>query len=993
MSIYIRKARSRVAAYRAATDDEAYHEYLDVYSDMLDRNPGKSPFMEAVDDPMAKTGRRDWTTYAIDLWQGTPSFRGADQSRMKHSTGPGKVYGNYVPNERVGVYFPITYEQWQEMEEISPGYHEAIVHDTDLYKGTMSDADYYGNGGHMHYADYRFMQDHPDTVIGMGPYIGHGFVVSNPPIWYEDLKDGGPLKISDLQTSNDVSMDQSSFYNNMTQDHNFEFGAGVPMKEFADTRKLATVDCSLGRSELLHSPIESFFNRFKAKRSLGTSWHHAGSSDLNKRESFTYVFRHCVVSPDEAVVLSPKSGVVNKALADGTNVQLTSAEKDITNSKGKTWFSPYCLKELETLSWNMNNFKLRPNIAFMYNKADEAILPGRVIKDDNRGNEDDALGAATSIFSQTGTHKDEDGFSTWSNHPYSARKEYGYTRLTQASTTTDPAYYKYSNLDYGQLQDSVVKRIAEETSKGNSFRNADEGVNMVQFGRGHLHFTFVNTGDTTMIIDVVVHKGKEKRACFPLSEGVLFPSSHPYTTHAGVSSPADEYWVLPNDDPTTKFVTPGGNGVGVHEALTLPYRINYGNYHQDNQDRKVSDYVRNADDVVVNPEVKFLPTSYRQGTLPKILSAGEESLVQLDGTVQEGFTGGISTYRYQTLAGAAGSDEASNVKGSYQIMTAENVNFVDIQRRKMIVPPNSRKTIHLMMPQVAYDPSQSLYSGCMNDQSFAVTFGVTGKTTKVVVPSNHHEGTAKGAQFVGRTAARTSFHIFGHESQTVYPLFLKEKLDLVSQINRMADPQIKDGNNAHLKEAAYVGAEGRTVDGRYALLHTDGGSTKKHKTDADHHHAVNSTGFSASQAADVTMDIGELETDIARLADAGGVIDQIQIQQAAQGLQLGQLVAAGSSTGSSLITADNITLILSSTCAISPLNTHPNAAAFAMNMLVTGDKAYDSPTGTVITESNLKQTIAARLNANLTYVDVDVYAGTSWAAVIRLVPVTNFTVG
>ncbi len=826
----INKARSIVARLKAQSDDPKWQKYLAVYSRMLERRkPGLGPFMDAVDDPWAKTGKRDYVTAFIDALQGSESnLRGSDREQRDHSTGPGKVYGNYVPNERVGVYYPISLQKFQRMESKRPGYAAGLIHDTDLYKGTMSDYDYFRNGGHMHKADWNFYYgpwSHPNPIIARGPLAGHGFYWStdpygrpNPTSDGEEFKDGDEflnLEFSDdessevptvLDSGSEVPtvLDEDYFSLDVTQDHNFgDLGSSVRMKEFQDTKKLATVDCGLGRSDALMSPLKTFLNRFSAKRTIQTNWHHSGSSSLNKRETFTYVFRHCLTRPPDEAVLSPESNEIVKSGPGGTAVKLKSAELplirdgvnplvesgDYSNTTDqRTWYSPYCLKELETVSWNINNFKLKPVVLGLYDN-DNDILPGAVDKDQVLGNEDHSLANGKSVLpDKTITGDAVNSFECFANKHYTPKREY-------SGLDNQDSVVRQQGLIYKSVP-SISMPQTDGTTKNVSA--PEYGDFNVQLGRGHLYFTFVNTGDTTMIVDAVVHRGKEKHVAIPFGT-----SDYPESLTAAVNTP------------------------DVNGAICKPYEINYMAYHLKNTDRKVSDYVRQADDVRVNPEVKFLPTSYRTPAVTVPTTA-------VDGT---GKNLGQPKRQWQHIATSddpVTSADSNADLGTHSITTVANVNFVDIQRKRIVVGPNSRKTLHMVMPSDRYDPTDSLYNGVFNDHGFAVTFGVTGKTSKVVIPSTTKgEAVQKSAQFVGRTAASTSFHIFGSESQTIYPVYLKEKRDLASQINRLADPQLVSPTEAYhdgiqyLQEAAYIGAAGRTIEGRYAYLLTDGEPTKK----------------------------------------------------------------------------------------------------------------------------------------------------------------------
>ena len=874
-----RKADEEAPGMRAT-----YPWYVNSYVRMLYRRPDINKLLRdpTTDKELGILGRvtRKPTQAVIDLYYG-----------KNHSIGPNQVRGQLrESNEVVGDYLPISYTEWKALERKGKPYWAAEIHDIDLFRGNL-DADEYKRA--VDIADNNF---HRQTGIKI-PSIAHGVseaqhgplgeppepeAYHTPPAKKPRLPSRPtkevPINLFGeeevqpmlLQPSLGYDIDQAGETNppeidtppaaqlNIAQPHNISDEVGIPMNQFKDTRKLPTIDCGLGKSDKLASPYATFLGRFKAKRSIATNWHHTGHSNMNERSIFTYMFRHCVSIPNASAVLSPAVSDVKKDGPDG-EIKISSAEKDVFTGKytgstadtniASTWYSPYALKELETLSWNINNFKLKPYNPGMYQTTNSSLLPGRVIKDDILFNEDDSL------------YEDEVNGVKKSVNPHTALSNAVNGLDFYPATPYDPARNVVNNKRPGCTQDSIVRTTNQDIDSLVP-ETAKLGHYAVQLGQGHLYFTFVNTGDTTMLVDAVVHQGKKETAVgyFDLP----------------VSSSAE----MPLKD--------------MNMVVSTPYMVNYMAAHQDNSDRKVSNYVREASDVVTNPETKFLPTSYRLSSKKDLLGTQlGDVYTHVDGT-----TGVASKYTFGVEAGATAADPpvnrtvpfsdesaartgiayvisqgfnsgailkavrltTANVSDShgqyasgptgtqywaiFQIVETANPGFIDIQRKHVSVPPNSRKTIHMIMPSAKYDPMKSFYNGYINDQSYCITFGVTGKTTKVVVPAgdNHNgDGVTKpmSSQFIGRTAAPTSFHIFGHESQTVYPVYLHEEEDKASQINRLRDPQMATGEQNGLQAASYIGAAGRTQDGRYAHLLIDGQPTKKQKVEFDQSKKLN----------------------------------------------------------------------------------------------------------------------------------------------------------
>lgn len=753
---------------------DAYREYLDAYAKMLLRRRKRDDFIHPIEDLQGSDHYRTPLQVGLDAYYGEST-----------SVGSKKVRGNHVEsNDAVERYLPMSYFEFN-LE--SPIEQRAHIHDLDMYDGVedpkskdalrrkrLADEAFREHTGHSSPYVYHKLTGHHDT-----PKRLRGGVDLTGDMDME--ADADPLMDVEHGLEWDEELMNEDFDDpmNLAQNHNIpNFGSTGGMKQFSDTKVLQTTTARLGTSDRLRSPFETLMGRFRACRRLATAWHHRGSSETNKREVFTYVFRHCITIPPSDAVLSPQSSTISKQAPDEQTITLKSAEKSVNGPVGNVWYSPYCLKELETVSWNINNFKLQPIATGLYLDSSEGELPGRVLKDEVTGNEDDNLTEGKSIRVLPTDH----GPTFFNNQRYSSHRQPGDENA----------------------QDSVV-RSTSLAATGQRGKHDDIGRYNVQLGRGDLSFTFVNTGDTTMIVDAVVHRAKE---------GEIF---HPFNFS------------------TLSSVSAQFNPGDIQSEITEPYEVNYLAYHTSNQDRKVSDYVRERTDVVVNPEVKFLPTSYRLSKIPSSITPSTEN-------------GGVLTNEEQLTT--INTTENGELVSTVVKEALAPPTFIDVQRKRIVIGPNQRKTLHLIMPAEHYDPTSSYYNGVFNDHGFAVTFGVTGKTAKVVVPAGLDVGVAaqaRSSQFVGRTAAATSFHIFGSESQVIYPVHLSEKDDYASQINRLADPQLLSGQKYTrdglklLQEAVYAGPSGRQIDGRYAFLLTDGAPTaelaqeaKKQRTPNQH---------------------------------------------------------------------------------------------------------------------------------------------------------------
>jgi hypothetical protein len=480
-------------------------------------------------------------------------------------------------------------------------------------------------------------------------------------------------------------------------------------------------------------------------------------------------------------VISPERPVLNHSHPFSEKVDGKSVLFNNT-----TWYSPFCLQELETLSWNLNRMKLLPTPKGNYVLGTLSNLPGRLKKD--------CILSADDFVNDHADLIDPDFRSNLSN-AFGVYKDVLYDPTSKTVSPLCEIGRRYGKTSF---QDSKAKAFLPRDDPSSEIKifetKKDTSVAdfKAQLGKSEMTFTFVNTGDTTMIVDAVVHRGKDQMC-------------------VGVNAPT-----VGDDDVPIPLAD---HHLDLTHQLLVPYCNNYIAYHKANQTRKVSDEVPVALDVLYDPDTKFVPTSYR---LPKA-GNGVSGVIDVDGK---------------------------------QVASNETVGFIDIARRKIIVLPNSRKTVRFIIPTKSYLPCDCDYTGLINDESVAITFGVTGKTTKVVADT---EGDKLASQAVGRTAAPTSFHIIGSETQQVYPCAIQEFVEYYKQIYKLPDPELAKGQDAskQLHSAVYIGPNLRDIKSRYAhLMIDDGTMTRGQAAQED-----------AADAADLAMDLDDiLEADV----DANG---------------------------------------------------------------------------------------------------------------------------
>ena len=470
-------------------------------------------------------------------------------------------------------------------------------------------------------------------------------------------------------------------------------------------------------------------------------------SDLTSKHVFLPFYT--MVEKSGVKLISPERSVRSYQNLDlmpaGTTKFDVNASSSVVPFTQSTWYSPFCLQELETLSWNLNRMKLIPTKKGMYDGSSAAMnaLPGRVTKDAILSADDFVDDSADAIDPNDMSVLTDSAFGTFINKKYNANSSeksplYDFGQKYGKDAALSMTYIPKLDVDDDDMLDQAVGPGVAKKAELADFK--------AQLGKSECVFTFVNTGDTTMIVDAVCHRAKEHMA-------------------VGTNSNLSD------------------NGIDLTSKFAKAYMSNYIDYHRANQVRKVSNDVPLVTDCLLDPDTKFLPTSYR---LPK-------------------------------------SGVSPTLESTTPETTVLDVSFIDTDRRKLIIGPNSRKTIRFVMPTKAYIPFESSYNGLINDHSMAVTFGVTGKSTKAVADTI---GDTLAAQSVGRIAAPTSFHIIGRETQQVYPCCISEFSKPMKQIFSLPDPELAVGQSKEkrLHSAMYIGPNLRDVKGRYAELHIDDGN-------------------------------------------------------------------------------------------------------------------------------------------------------------------------
>ena len=101
--------------------------------------------------------------------------------------------------------------------------------------------------------------------------------------------------------------------------------------DFMDTKKLGVTSVQLGKSNALTSVPSILKPYYKGARTLSNTWHHSGTSHLNKRSSFTYVFRHTVKKPFIGDGDHSRSAILSPSVLKGTTSSFLLPSYPATN--------------------------------------------------------------------------------------------------------------------------------------------------------------------------------------------------------------------------------------------------------------------------------------------------------------------------------------------------------------------------------------------------------------------------------------------------------------------------------------------------------------------------------------------------------------------------------------------------------------------------------------------------------------------------------------
>lgn len=575
--------------------------------------------------------------------------------------------------------------------------------------------------------------------------------------------------------------------------------------------KQPTTVCSLGSGDRLRSSIEQFNRSFVGKQVLKSSFSLSGVSKRDQRCVFSNIIRHTYHSSsaqldhwnrDEASyatgygnqpldIAAPRRLIDAGHTLEFNGVQISTDEirlgEQYDGEEGgydtpREFWMPYNLQCMEDISWNLNRRKCLPY--------------GVSVSQQNNYTYNPQLLGNIETFPVYGTGlQPASGFALVkqsTNTQGVVTEKYLSDKLVSEPLLTDVDITK--GLSDGESQCRKLLRLlnlrpykTQTLEAANTTPWNAVGKYHTQLSNGVVYYTFSNTGDVDQIVDMVVHKFKDK---------------------TGVAEKA---------------------GTTITQRILDHYGENWmdARVRQHNQDLyayvdKQQGY--RPDDVYYNPKVKFLPSSLRLG---RAEHQTQTLQVGLDRTIN--------------YSGDQGHDEEQGRKGvefnSHFQEFANSPPFVDVYRQQVIVQAGKRKTIALRLPAKSYDPTKhasmqgprDTTSILLNEHGFHVTFGVCGKKARTIIEPSEEPNdivAQQGAKVIGVHHAPSSFKLIGRYYETVIPAVCVDP-EIFNEVDMKLDLDVAAyQDDPRMQSATFNDGTNRDVIGRYTRLLVDGQATR-----------------------------------------------------------------------------------------------------------------------------------------------------------------------
>jgi hypothetical protein len=448
----------------------------------------------------------------------------------------------------------------------------------------------------------------------------------------------------------------------------------------------------------------------------------------------------------------------------------------------REFWSPYSLQFLEDLSWNLNRYKTLPlgiSINSMQNQWTLGNPQGLGL---DSGNWSGRTGVGHSLMLGTETLD----FDTDPATSTAVVDKYLSDRLVSMPLVSDVAH------DNADFQSQMRKLLTHFNDQSSIHENVVNGVGKyhAQLSSGVCYYTFNNTGDSKMCVDIVVHKMKDGTS---LGEHIVPAVDGKWAQHVN--------------------------------RITDTIVKNYSAGWMERRTRNIDDlYLKPVNekpkplDIIFNPKVKFLPSSCR--TLK--YTADDVNRTDNIGDIANVHPDIQNTNRTEY--------EQQTRQFNQSVHTPP---FVEVKREQIFVLPGKRKTFALRLPTKSYDPTKANYKpgDVLNEHGYHVLFGVTGERTRTVVPGR--EGTAyveEGPTVIGVDHAPTSFKVIGRYYESVLPAVCIDPDNYTEQgldLDIDAPTEGVDLDNAF--SANFNDISARDVDGRYVKVGVDGKVTQARK--------------------------------------------------------------------------------------------------------------------------------------------------------------------
>ena len=461
-----------------------------------------------------------------------------------------------------------------------------------------------------------------------------------------------------------------------------------------------------GQMHTIRSSLEQFYRTFVGKRSMRCVFSMKGTSARDSRKVFSTILRHTKSGsynptddtefswnkdPDLDILIPCRLNNPDNTIEyNGVNIKTDTydLDKKATDYDGlkadfepiHEFWSPYNMMEFEDLSWNLNRHKVLPygiSATSMQNKFTLGNPKGTGL--DTALNDYKGLPGTGFSFVKS---KDQSG---------PIYDEHLSDKLTVSPVLVDLAH---DHRDYQSNMRKTCIYFNAQTAGAYELSTPKDAIGkyVAQVSNGVCYYTFNNTGDSKILVDILVHKIKDGCGFGPCNEAVIGGEEGQSTAKRITDRIIEQY------------------AAGWMERRSR----NKGDYYMYETSNKKYEPL----DIVFNPKVKFMPTSCR--TLKYAaddVNVGAHDVAPLNN------------------GGKLDTDMELARQQRFQYQTVQTPPFVEIKREQIVVLPGKRKTFALRLPSKSYDPTKPVYDPqvFLNELGYHVMFGITGQRSRTIV--------------------------------------------------------------------------------------------------------------------------------------------------------------------------------------------------------------------------------------------------------------------